>query len=58
MWIKNPLVAKEQAFIRHKEDLLTLHSGREWCGFDGFIEMVLLKLDCRLIRVSLCSRFN
>ena len=51
MWIKQPLVKKEQAFIRHKEDVLTLHSGREWCGFDGYVESLLLKLDCRFVRV-------
>ncbi|MCJ1393265.1 hypothetical protein MMC18_006137 [Xylographa bjoerkii] len=44
------LVKKEKAFIRHKEDVLTLNSGREWCGFDGFVEDLLLKFDCRLIR--------
>ena len=48
----NPLVDKEQAFILHKEDVLTLHSGREWGGFDRSVEWLLLKLDCRLIQVS------
>lgn len=53
-WFRNaaPLVEKEQAFIRHKEDLFTLNSGREWCGFDGLIESMLLKLDCRLVQVN------
>ncbi|KAF7502685.1 hypothetical protein GJ744_005273 [Endocarpon pusillum] len=51
-WICNlkPLVDKEQCFIKHKEDLLTLHNGREWSGFDGLIESMLLKLDCKLVR--------
>jgi polyphosphate kinase 2 (PPK2 family) len=53
-WISNskPLVDKEQRFIKHKEDLVTLNNGREWSGFDGLIESILLKLDCRLVRVS------
>ena len=53
-WISNhrPLVEKEQAFIHHREDHLTLHVGREWSGFDGWIESLLLMLDGRLMRVS------
>lgn len=47
-----PVVLKEQKFIKHKEDILTLHSGREWCSFDVWVESLLWKLDCRLIRVS------
>jgi len=47
---RSGLVNKEKAFIRHKEDVLTLNSGREWCGFDGFVEELLLMFDCRLIR--------
>ncbi|MCJ1351954.1 MAG: hypothetical protein MMC33_001938 [Icmadophila ericetorum] len=51
-WFSNvePLVEKEQAFIRHREDLLTINTGREWCGFDGMIEKMLKKCDCWLIR--------
>ena len=53
-WMSNhrPLVEKEQAFIRHREDHVTLHVGREWSGFDGWIESLLLMLDGRLMRVS------
>ena len=43
----------EEAFIKHKEDVLTLHSGREWCGFDGLVESLLLMLNCKLVRVSM-----
>ncbi len=53
--MKNPLVQREQAFIKHKEDILVLHGGREWSGFDGFVETVLLKLDCQLVRVRFCT---
>jgi hypothetical protein len=54
-WFCNnkPLVEKEQAFVKHREDVVTLHSGREWSGFDGAIESLLLKFDSKLIRVSL-----
>jgi hypothetical protein len=54
-WFGNnkPLVEKEQAFVKHREDVITLHSGREWSGFDGAIESLLLKFDSKLIRVSL-----
>ncbi|OCL06343.1 hypothetical protein AOQ84DRAFT_297184, partial [Glonium stellatum] len=54
IWIWNfkPPVGQEQAFIKHKEDTLTLHNGREWSWFDGFVESLLLKLDCKLVRVS------
>ena len=47
-----PLVSKEQAFIKHKEDVLTLHVGREWCEFDVLVEWLLLKADCKFVRVS------
>ncbi|KAF2839380.1 hypothetical protein M501DRAFT_974670 [Patellaria atrata CBS 101060] len=53
-WIcKNkPLIERDQEFVKRREDVLSLHSGREWSGFDGAIESLLLKLDCKLIRVS------
>ena len=47
-----PLVAKEQAFIKHKEDVLTLHVGREWCNFDVLIEWLLIKANCKFVQVS------
>ena len=31
---------------------MTLRQGREWSGFDGLIESLLRKIDCRLIKVS------
>ncbi|EAT79898.1 hypothetical protein SNOG_12600 [Parastagonospora nodorum SN15] len=35
----NPLsYVAEEEFIRRKEDLITLRHGREWSGFDGFVE--------------------
>ena len=52
-WFYNekPLIEAEQEFIKRKEDIITLRLGREWAGFDGLIESMLRKLDCRLIRV-------
>ena len=52
IWNLKPLVGQEQAFINHKEDIITLHNGREWSWFDGLVELLLLKLDCKLVRVS------
>ena len=52
IWNLKPLVGREQAFINHKEDILTLHNGREWSWFDGLVEWLLLKLDCKLVRVG------
>ncbi|MCJ1379749.1 hypothetical protein MMC17_002852 [Xylographa soralifera] len=50
IWNHKPLVDKEQCFIKHEEDVLTLHNGREWCGFDELVESLLLKLDCNFVR--------
>ncbi|OCL11250.1 hypothetical protein AOQ84DRAFT_287629, partial [Glonium stellatum] len=56
-WFCNekPLVEAEQEFIKLKEDIVTLRLGREWAGFDGLIETMLRKLDCRLIRKIFCT---
>ncbi|MCJ1305171.1 hypothetical protein MMC08_007985 [Hypocenomyce scalaris] len=57
-WIhgNKPLVADEEEYIHCKEDLVTLRRGRECAGFDGFMEMLLQKTNCRLIRYIFCSR--
>lgn len=49
---KAPLLESEADCIKHKEDMVTLRQGREWSGFDGFVETTLRKTDCKLIRVS------
>lgn len=56
-WFHNvaPLVADEQEYIMWKEDILTLRYGREWASFDGLIEQMLHKIDCRLIRWLFCT---
>jgi hypothetical protein len=41
---KNPLVEREGLWVRQREDLLTLRQGREWAGFDGWIESWIKKL--------------
>jgi hypothetical protein len=52
-WNLKPLVEKEAEFIRKKEDIITLKTGREWSGFDGFVESSLRRIDCKLVQVSL-----
>ncbi len=55
-WNETPLSNDAEAcFIRKKEDIISLRSGREWSGFDGFIENTLRRFDCKLIRVSVRS---
>ncbi|KAJ9656782.1 hypothetical protein H2201_008434 [Coniosporium apollinis] len=50
-----PLVQSEAECIKHKEDIVTLRQGREWAGFDGFIERFLQKVDCSLVRLIFCD---
>ncbi|KAI9705701.1 MAG: hypothetical protein M1820_005111 [Bogoriella megaspora] len=53
-WFHNtqPIVDEEQAFIRCKEDIITLRHGRECAGFDGLVESILKHMNCQLTRVS------
>ena len=52
-WFSNekPIVELEAQYIKRKEDLVTLRQGREWAGFDGWIENVIRKFHCRLTHV-------
>ncbi|KAJ9638277.1 hypothetical protein H2199_006964 [Coniosporium tulheliwenetii] len=50
-----PLAQTEAECIRHREDIVTLRQGREWAGFDGFIEKSLQKIDCKLVRYLFCN---
>jgi hypothetical protein len=43
----------EEEFIKRKEDLITLRHGREWSGFDGFIESCVRKMHCGMTQVSM-----
>jgi hypothetical protein len=47
--------AREAEFIKRKEDLRTLRHGREWAGFDGWMEDSIRKLPRGLARVSSLS---
>ncbi|KAA6412628.1 MAG: hypothetical protein FRX48_03620 [Lasallia pustulata] len=51
-----PLIPDEEEFIHCKEDLITLRSGRECAGFDGFVESLLQKTNCKLIKYVFRSR--
>ena len=59
-WFYNiePLVEKEAQFVAHKEDIVSIRSGREWSSFDGWIESTLRRFDCALLRVRLASQRN
>ncbi|KAK5120562.1 hypothetical protein LTR85_006218 [Meristemomyces frigidus] len=52
---KEPIVRPEAQFIRRREDIVTLRTGRESAGFDGFVEVGLGKLD-RFLSKSFGSR--
>lgn len=61
-WFKDnqPIVQREEHFIRRKEDMITLRSGRESAVFDSLVERCLSRVDdflqrrlrCQIIRVS------
>lgn len=51
-WNLKPLVRKESNYIKKKEDIITLRSGREWSSFDGLVESTLRRFDCEALRVS------
>ena len=42
---------REELFVKRKEDLVTLRHGREWAGFDGWIEDCVRKLPKKWSRV-------
>ena len=42
---REPIVRAEARYIRKKEDIVTLRTGRESAGFDGFVERCLASLD-------------
>ncbi|EMF11142.1 uncharacterized protein SEPMUDRAFT_150153 [Sphaerulina musiva SO2202] len=45
---REPITRGEARYIRKKEDIVTLRTGRESAGFDGFVERCLTRLDCWL----------
>lgn len=56
-WLHNlrPIVEQEEGYIELREDIVSLRHGREWAGFDGMIESLLHKLNCKLIRKIFCT---
>jgi hypothetical protein len=56
-WNTKPLSFElEEQFIKRKEDLISLRQGREWSGFDGFIETCIRKFHGPLTQVCIRSR--
>lgn len=47
----DPLMDNETDAIRTKEDIISLHNGREWATFDGGVETMLGQLDRVLQKV-------
>lgn len=57
-WNIKPLSYElEEQFIKRKEDLVSLRHGREWSGFDGFIESCIRKMHCPLTQVKWPSSY-
>ncbi|CAN9107213.1 unnamed protein product [Alternaria alternata] len=46
----------EEEFIMRKEDLVSLRHGREWSGFDGFVESCLRRVHCRLTQKMFATK--
>ena len=46
-----PLMDAEMDAIRSKEDIISLHNGREWAAFDGGVETVIGRADRILQKV-------
>ncbi|KAL1639172.1 hypothetical protein SLS58_008140 [Diplodia intermedia] len=40
-----PLNEDDEEYIKHREDIISLKAGREWAGFDGFVENTVFKLS-------------
>ncbi|KAF1361106.1 hypothetical protein EJ07DRAFT_112507, partial [Lizonia empirigonia] len=50
---KKPLnYHREEEFVKRKEDLITLRHGREWAGFDGWVEDCVRKLPKTMSRLT------
>ena len=54
-WNVTPLVEKEREFIKHREDIITLHNGREWSTFDEIVEKLLMSLGSTVVWVRILS---
>lgn len=47
---KRPITEKEAEIFKKKEDLVTLHRGREWAKFDGFFVNAMLHFPFMQVR--------
>lgn len=47
----------EEEYVKRKEDLISLRDGREWAGFDGFVEELVKRMPRCLTRVSARTAF-
>jgi hypothetical protein len=50
-----PLCEAENEWIQHKEDLVTIRSGREHAWLDSSIERILRCLHCPFVEWIFCS---
>lgn len=55
-WFQNnePIIQQEMSFVRCKEDLVSLRTGREYAGFDSLVERCLSRLDSMLVKHLKC----
>ncbi|KAF2734548.1 hypothetical protein EJ04DRAFT_493232 [Polyplosphaeria fusca] len=42
--------AREEEFIKRKEDLISLRQGREWALFDGYVENIIRFFHCKFVQ--------
>lgn len=56
-WFYNdtPVVQAEERWIKHKEDIVTIRHGRQWSSFDGLVESILRRINCKLIQLVFCT---
>jgi len=52
---KKPLLDAEMDAIRSKEDIVSLHNGREWASFDGSVETLISQID-RFLQKVFCTK--
>ncbi|KAK4540552.1 hypothetical protein LTR36_009082 [Oleoguttula mirabilis] len=52
--MNEPIIQQEMNFVRRKEDLITLRTGREYASFDSLVECGLSRLDSVLVRHFKC----
>ena len=48
---EKPLLDAEMDSIRCKEDIVSLHNGREWATFDGHVETMISQTDRLLQKI-------